>query len=125
MTDVCCININKKKRALLLLCALGLVLPLPCWIQRFASTASVPPVGVPPASVALDAPKVLRIESSPEMIDSPMTPAPEQRVALLEPPHRWVLSDSTWKAMADGRVQFDLDVVSDKPYVGVRFVLPF
>ena len=50
---------------------------------------------------------------------------PERQVALSEPPRPWVLSDKTWRAIAESTVNFDLSLDRGNEYIGVRFVLPF
>ena len=50
---------------------------------------------------------------------------PESPVTLNEPPRSWVLSDKTWRAMAESRVNFDVNLDRGHEYIGVRIILPF
>ena len=50
---------------------------------------------------------------------------PERQVALSEPPRPWVLSDKTWRSIAESTVNVDLSLERGNEYIGVRFVLPF
>jgi hypothetical protein len=50
---------------------------------------------------------------------------PERSVALSEPPRPWVLSDKTWRSIAESTVNIDVSLDRGDEYIGVRIVLPF
>ena len=52
-------------------------------------------------------------------------PSMIRNVDLTPPPRQWILRDKTWKAMANSRYNFDLNLVPGHEYIGVRVVLPF
>jgi len=84
-----------------------------------------------PATVAcIDEPLAAPLPAREEVVNtnaSDLKPAlpPEPSAALSEPPRPWVLSDKTWRSMAESRVNFDWNLDRGHEYIGVRIVLPF
>jgi hypothetical protein len=84
-------------------------------------------------------PDIMRVIGIKPPVASPAVPSPIvtpadfiapppsmiRNVDLTPPPRQWILRDKTWKAMANSRYNFDLNLVPGHEYIGVRVVLPF
>ena len=48
-----------------------------------------------------------------------------RNAVLTAPPRRWILRDETWKAIANSRINLEVDLQRGHEYIGIRVVLPF